>query len=182
MSLFSKPNEHLFAGFEKSLIEKKFLNIFKLIKSKDIEFLSRYENDEKNNYHTSNHTLAYDFLIYKKKVTFTGRKITILSLENFEDRYNNFASYLFSGKYYLGKQSKGNNSFIGIPKLISDDFPYTILEIESLILDKKNYKKNIQLREYLSLFNLANSWRKEVESGFNIISNKIIKETLNKIK
>ena len=64
MSLFSKPNEHLFAGFEKSLIEKKFLNIFKLIKSKDIEFLSRYENDEKNNYHTSNHTLAYDFLIY----------------------------------------------------------------------------------------------------------------------
>ena len=178
MALFSKSTDHLFAYFEKSSIEKKFLNIFKLVKAKDIEFLSRYENDD-NDFHT----LSYDFLIFKKKVTFTARKVTIYSIEKFEDRYNSFSNYLASGKYYEGKLNKGGNSFVGLPEPISDHFPYTILELDSQFVGKKNKEKKNFLREteYLILTNLANGWRKEVEKGFNEISDKIIKGTLKQL-
>lgn len=182
MGLFSNSNEHLFAYFEKSSIEKKFLNIFRFAKSKDIEFLSRYEDDDSNRYHNNFHTLAYDFLIFKKKVTFTARKVTIFSREKFEDRYNSFGSYLSTGKYYEGKLNKGDSSFIGLPQPDDDFFPYTILELESMFIDKKNKKKNFEKREYLNLINLANGWRKEVESGFHRLSDTIIKETIKHLK
>lgn len=178
MGLFFKSNEHLFTWFEKSSIEKKFLNIFKLVKPKYIEFLSRYENEDKDF-----HTLAYDFLILKKKVTFTARKITIYSMKSFQDRYNSFGNYLMSGKYYEGKLVKGGDSFVGLPEARSDYFPYTLLELDSHFVGKKNREKNNFLRdiEYLQLHNLNNGWRKEVEKGFNEISDKVIKETLKQL-
>lgn len=179
MGLFFKSDKHLFSYFEKSSIEKKFLNILKLVKSKNIEFLSRYENDENSNYSINYHTLRYDYLILRKKVIFTATKVIIFSQKQFENRYNSFASYLMLGKYYEGKLNKGGDSFIGLPEPISDNFPYTILELESLIINKKNYKKNVRLREYLILLNRKNSWRKEVEKGFNKISDKVIKETFD---
>ena len=54
--------------------------------------------------------------------------------------------------------------------------------LNSTIMDYKTNKSHLKLNEYLTLDNLANGWRKEVERDFNIISDKIIKETLKCIK
>jgi len=184
---FFESDDHLFAYYEKSTIEKKYLNIFKIAGTKNVEFISRDEYSNYTRYHTQTNSdsINYNFLINSKNVTFVIQKVIIASNEHFEKRYNNFASYLFTGKHYGGKIGKGGHSYIGLPDVNPDWFPYTILEISSGVTKKNKKaetKKIYDSQEYLQFLNLRSSWHKDVERDFHIISDKIIKETIKKTK
>jgi len=184
MGLF-KSDKHLFAYFEKYSIERKFLNIFKIVKDKNIEFISREEFRNDDRYQTNYDSINYNFLINNKDVRFGIQKLILTNIDEFNKRYDSFGDYLYTGVNYQGKLNKGGNSFIGLPKVNSDYFPYTILEIGSFV-QEKNTKSKTKLiyknEEYLILQNLMNGWRKEVERDFNIVSDIIIKETVKKTK
>jgi len=178
MGFFTSNKDHIYSFFEKSTIERKFLNIHKISKNINIEFISRGEDE----YNENVHILRYNYIIKNKETCFTIRKVTIFTEESFETRYNSFDNYLMTGEYYEGKLNKGGQNYIGLTKYKINNYPYIILEIESFISDKKNHKNNIKLIEYLTLDNLTNSWRNEVERDFHIISDRIIDETLKHIK
>ena len=177
MGFFTSNKDHKLAYFEKSSIEKKFLNLHLFSKNKTIEFISRDESEV-----NTSDILRYYYLIKKKKICFTICKATTFNDEDFESKYNSFGSYLRTGEYYEGKLNNDKDSYIGLPKHKVEKYPYIILEFESTIMDYKTNKSHLKLNEYLTLDNLANGWRKEVERDFNIISDKIIKETLKYIK
>ena len=77
--------------------------------------------------------LIYDISINNKDVRFRITKLILTNIDQFNKRYDSFGDYLFTGVNYQGKLNKSGNSFIGLPKVNSDCFPYTILEIFSLI-------------------------------------------------
>ncbi|MDA8559535.1 hypothetical protein N9K62_01220 [Candidatus Pelagibacter bacterium] len=177
MGFFTSNKDHLFSFFEQSTVEKKFLNIHRVSKNRNIEFISR----EESKYDTS-HILRYNFIIKNKETCFTISKETTFSEESFENKYNSLASYMMTGVHFEGKLNNDDKNYIGLPKNKINKYPYIILKIESFVRDNKNYKNSIKKKEYLTLDNLPNSWRREVERDFHIISDKIIEDTLKNIK
>lgn len=164
---FFKSDDHLFAFYEKTTIDRKFINILRTAKVKSIEFKHLSENVDTNRYGQDNHSLDYNFLINKQEVRFCCDKRTIKSLEDFNKRY----SVVERNKK---TKRKGDLAFLGLPDVIEDYFPYTILEV-SYINIAKEFEKTV---EYVSFLNLKNSWRKEVERAFNKASDKIIKQAI----
>jgi hypothetical protein len=164
---FFKSDDHLFAFYEKTTIDRKFINILRTAKVKSIEFKDLSENVDTNRYGQDYHSLDYNFLINKQEVRFCCDKRTIKSLEDFNKRY----SVVERNKK---TKRKGDLAFLGLPDVIEDHFPYTILEV-SYINIAKEFEKTV---EYVSFLNLKNSWRKEVERAFNKASDKIIKQAI----
>ena len=74
---FFKSKDHLFAYFEKQTIERKFLNILKTTKVKNIEFIRKDEYDNNERYQTNYHSIDFNFAINKKDVRFKCQKINI---------------------------------------------------------------------------------------------------------
>ena len=179
---FFKSEDHLFAYFEKYTIERKFINILRTLKVKSIEFISKDESDNNERYQTNHHSINFNFLINKKNVRFKCQKTTLKTLEEFNKRYHSIGG-CFESDHNKKKITKGGDSSIGLPDANSypNFFPYSVLEISFTVLTKKSFELIYESVEYMSLSNLRNSWRKEVERDFNKISDKIIKETIKNL-
>ena len=170
MSIFGSKI-YLLEHFEKYRIDRKFLNIQKI--NKNIEFESISDSQY------INHNITYHYKLNKKKINFTVCKIVLKTKEEIHKRYFDFSAALFVGEETLRKKIRKKNSCIGLPNI--DDDTAEILEIEALIIDKSS---TIRVgKEYLNIMSLRKSnWDKEIIEDFEIVSDKIIKKTLDKLK
>ena len=170
---FFNSDDHLFSSFETRRINKKFLNIHKLVKKNDTEFI----NIEESEYMT--HSINYNYLIDNKAVRFTVRKVNLKNKQEVQERYfNTIGLSKEQINLILSKVNKGGDSFIGLPKV--DFGKCKMLEIDSFI---RNNKKDMKTdTEYMMLLTLKkNDWDKHLIRDFDIISDKVIKKTLQEI-
>ena len=180
---FFKSKDHLFAYFEKQTIERKFLNILKTTKVKNIEFIRKDEYDNNERYQTNYHSIDFNFAINKKDVRFKCQKINIKNIEDFNKRYHSWGVDVYSD-HNKKKINKGGDNYIGLPDVDSglNHLPHIILEINARIFTKESSELIYESEEYMSFLNLGSDWYKDVERDFNKISDKIIRETLKNIK
>ena len=170
---FLNSDDQLFLSFENRRVNKKFLNIHKLVKTKDIEFVSIEESEY------TTHSINYNYLINNKAVCFTVRKVNLKNNQEVQERYfNTIGLSKEQINLILSKVNKGGDSFIGLPKV--DFGKCKMLEIDSFI---RNNKKDIKIdTEYMMLLSLKNNdWDKHLIRDFDIISDKVIKKTLQEI-
>tara|TARA_B100001093_G_C26541087_1_gene890282 strand:- start:49 stop:564 length:516 start_codon:yes stop_codon:yes gene_type:complete len=171
MGIFSS-DEQLFLSFEIRRINRKFLNIHKSLKTKNIEFDTIEESK------SDTHSINYNYLIDNKDVCFTLRKVDLKNNQEVQERYfNTIGLSNEEVKLILSKVNKGGDSFVGLPKVDSEKCK--MLEINSSI---RNKEKEISIdTEYMMLLSLNNDWDKYSIRDFDIIADRIIKKTLKEI-
>jgi len=179
MGLFSSK-DHLFDYLEEVVVDRNFLNLHNYINKFELDQRSKLDNNDKHKIIYEN--ISYDFFINKRRVRFSCSKRTIKNYELYFD-------------YFEAKMmSKTDKGYIGLPSLsdMKEEkslFPFRILELDSIVLIKENYKGRNRERfidasskYYLWIAQKENgSWEDELVKDFNSISNKLIKETLKNL-